>query len=234
MLAVFLPVALNAAPGGIAWKHTELPVEVQRGQDPIEVSFPFRVIGDEAVGITSVETSSSRATVDTSIVGQHKSGTKAVLTVRYAPRNADSGNRVEKITVTTTDAREPKVELRLRIRQALVYRLEPKASLWHVGADPVAKDVYFTDITGSGSKPVAVSSKNSNFTATLIPPEGKSFRYIIRIKPVSTSVAGFSHVVLDVDMGDGTVSRSSIAAVIRDQHNPKAQFIRLDDPNTTD
>lgn len=232
MLAALLPVALNAAPDGIEWKHTELPIEVQQGSS-IRVAFPFRITGDEPVGITSLKTSSSRVTVDTSIVGEHKPGTSGILKVRYVPGNADSGRRVEKITVTTTDARTPEVELRLRVRSTLVYRLESGDTLWHVGADPVAKDVYFTDIAGNGSKPVAVSSRSENFTATLIPPEGKSFRYIIRIKPVSTSAAGYAHVVLDVDMGDGTMTRRGIVAMIRDQNNPNARLPRFDDPNNT-
>ena len=224
-------IAASTAHCGIEWKRAETTLEIQQGQDPVEVLFPFTITGDNPISITSVKTTGPRVSVDTAIVGEHKPGAEGILKARYVPGAADSGNRVEKITVSTTDPGVPQNELRLRVRTTLVYNIEPRNALWHIGADPVAKDVYFTDITGKGIKPVALSTTSPRFTATLIPPEGKSFRYIIRIKPESTKEAGIAHVVLDVDMGDGTIKKRGIAAVIRDPNNPKAKLPRFDKQN---
>jgi len=82
---------------------------------------------------------------------------------------------------------------------------------------------YFDDVTGKGFKPVLVYSTSVNFTATVNPPEGKSTRYTIRIKPVSTKEARVAQVYLDVDMADGTIEKRSIVAAIRDQNNPSGK-----------
>jgi len=158
LLTTLLATALNAATGGIEWKHKEMPVEIRRGQRSVEVSFPFVITSSEPVGIISTKTSSPRVTVDAGIVGEHKPGAEGVLKARYVPGKDGFANTVEKITVQIADSKTPEVELRLLVRPTLAYRVEPRYALWHVGADPIAKDLYFTDITGKGCKPVIVYS----------------------------------------------------------------------------
>jgi hypothetical protein len=217
-------IAFNAAHGGIEWKYKELPVEIQRGQASIEMSFPFTITGGDSVGIISTKTSCSCTTVDSGILGEHKPGTDGALKVRYVPNPNAAGTMLEKITVSTTDPKAPEVELRLLVYSTLAYRIEPNHALWNIGADPDAKDLRFTDLSGKGYKPVLIYSSSVNFTATLIPPEGKSSRYIIRIKPMSTKEADGAHVYLDVDMGDGTIEKRRILAAIRDQNDTKIKI----------
>ena len=223
-LITLLAAALNtAAYGGIEWKYKELPIEIPRGQSSIEVSFPFTITGGEAVAIISTKTSCPCVTVSAP-TDELKPGSGGVLKVQYVPREGGAGTMVEKITVQTTDTKAPEVELRLLAYSPQSYRIEPRHAFWNIGVDPVAKDLMFIDIAGKGYKPVAIYSTSVNFTATLVPPEGKSTRYTIRIKPVSTMEAGGAHVYLDVDMGDGTIEKRSILAAIRDQSDPKIKM----------
>ena len=223
-LITLLAAALNTtAYCGIEWKQKEISLEVQRGQRSIEVSFPFTITGGESVAILSTKASSPGVTVNSAILGEHKSGTGGALKARYVPRGGSAGTRIEKITVQTTDTKTPEVELRLLVYAPLAYRIEPKNAFWNVGVEPDAKDLLFIDIAGKGCKPVAIYSTSTSLTTTLIPPEGKSSKYIIRIKPESTAEAGVAHVFLDIDMGDGTVEKRGIMVAIRDQNNPMAK-----------
>jgi hypothetical protein len=155
---------------------------------------------------------------------EYQAGSTGILKVRYMPKEG-VGTTVERITVTTTDPKAPSVELRLLVYAPLTYRIDPKFAFWDIGADPVARDINFIDLTGKGRKPAGIYSTSSNFTATLIPPEGKGSRYIIRIKPVSTKEARGGHVYIDVDMGDGTIEKRKILAAIRD---PEEMKIKMD------
>ena len=223
-LITLLAAALNtAAYGGIEWKYKELSVEVQQGQRSVDVSFPFTITGGEPVAIISTKASCSCITMSP-LMDELKPGTEGVLQARYVPRAGGAGTTIEKITVQTTDPKASSVELRLLVYAPLTYRIEPRHAFWNVGVEPDAKDLMFADIAGKGYKPVVIYSSSVNFTATLIPLEGKLTRYIIRIKPESTAEAGGAHVYLDVDMGDGTIEKTSILAAIRNQNDPKIKI----------
>jgi len=224
ILITLLCIAFNPAYGGIEWKTRELAIEIQKGQGPVEVDFPFTITGAESVGVISTKPSCACVTVDSAVLGEHKPGTEGTLKVRYTPSDNSAGTIAERITVETTDPNAPKIDLQLMIHLPLTYRIEPKYAFWNMGEDPEAKDLYFIDITGKGYKPVAIYSTSVNFTATLIPPEGKATRYIIRIKPVSTMEAGGARVYLDVDTGDGTIEKRGILAAIRDPKNPQIKI----------
>ena len=226
LLPVLLAVALNtAAYCGIEWKQKDISVEVKPGQGAIETAFEFSVTGNEPVAVISTKTSCGCVTLS-DITGEHKPGTQGVLKARYVPRSGGGGTTAEKITVTTTDPAAPEIELRLLAYAPLTYRIEPRQVFWNTGAEPAARDVQFTDAAGRGCKPVFVYSTSMNFTAALIPPDGKSSKYIIRITPVSTTEAGGAHIFLDIDMGDGTIEKARILAAIRDQNDTKIKMLQ--------
>jgi len=219
-----LGFALNTAYGGIEWKYRELSIEAQSGQNSVDAVFPFTITGVESVGIISTKSSNPNLTIEP-VSGELKPGTEGELKVHYMLQKGVIGTIAGSITVETTDSQNPSIELNLMVYLPLTYRIDPKYAFWNLGADPDAKDIYFVDITGKGYKPVAIYSTSVNFKATLIPPEGKATRYIIRIKPVSTDVAGAAQVFVDVDMGDGTIEKRSILTAIRDPHDPKIKMI---------
>ena len=224
ILIALLTVALNtAAHCGIEWKRKEVSIEVKPGQGVAEAAFEFSVTGNESVAVISMKTSCGCVTLS-DIVGEHKPGEQGALKIRYVPRGGAAGNTVEKISVHTTDPETPEVELRLLVYSSASYRIEPRQVFWNIGSEPDAKDVYFIDVTGKGCKPVVVYSSSEKFTATLIAPEGKSTRHIIRIKPVSTTEAGGAHVFLDIDIGDGAIEKVRILASIRNQNNSKIKM----------
>ena len=214
--------ALTTVRAGIVWKTKEVSIEVKAGQGPVEVQFPFVITGSEAVGVVSTKASSDCIAVDP-IADELKPGTQGVLKARYTPGNG-AGTTVEKITVNTTDAKASSVELRLLVYTLLTYRIDPNYAIWKVNDTPDAKNVYFINVAGKGYKPVAVYSTSPNFTATLIPPEGRATRYVIKIKPVSTKEAHGAFVYVDVDMGDGTIEKRKIIAAIHDSKDAKIQI----------
>jgi len=223
IIIALLGLTFNVAYGGIDWKYKEQSIEAQQGQGSVEAAFPFSVTGDESISIISVKTTGSCLTVD-SVSGEYKPGTEGVLKIHYTPKDTIVGTIAERVTVETTDPKTPRVDLMLMIYFPLTYRIEPGHLFWKVGGDPNAKDIYFIDINGKGYKPAAIYSSSVNFTATLIPPEGRETRYIIRIKPVSTDKTDGAYVYLDVDMGDGTIEKRGIVAAIRDPNDPTTKM----------
>ena len=218
--------AFSTAHAGIDWKTKEVSIDVKSGQSAVEVQFPFTVTGTESVGIISIKTSCGCVLVDP-IKDALTPGTEGGLKARYTPKGNGAGTTIEKITVNTTDANASSVELRLLVYAPLTYRINPNYAVWNVGAAPDAKDVYFINVVDKVYKPVAVYSTSADFTATLIPPDGKATRYVIRIKPVSTKEAHGAFVYLDVDMGDGTIEKRKIMVAIRDPNNPKIKIDSL-------
>jgi hypothetical protein len=211
-LFLFLMTA-PALPAALEWDRKTVSVEIQAGQREVEVEFPFKNTGAEPVRITAAR--ASRPSLSLSqITGEYQPGEAGLLKATHAVGNR-TGTIMGRITIQTSDPGAPSHDLRVTVYIPPAYRIEPDVVFWAPGAPATGRDVWFSDLSRKGMRPVMVYSTDANFAVSLIPRDD-SDRQLIRIQPVSTGQPGGAYIYVDVDIGNGKIEKARILAAVKE------------------
>jgi hypothetical protein len=219
LLALGSPCAFLFA--GIQWQTKAVILNLTPDQSFVDVSYPFKNESTDPVSILKVDTSCGCMT-PSKVTGDYKAGDSGVLKVRYRV-GSKLGTIVEAVTVHTSDKSDETVNLRMTINIPISFRIEPEFVFWDIGEAAESRDAYFLDLSGSGMKPVAVYSPDTNFTATIV-PQPEQHRYALRVTPLSTDSEEGSNIFVDIDVGGGKIRKTRFVAAVR---SPNVKKFRL-------
>ncbi len=211
-LAAFL-ISLSPILAGMQWEHKDQTITLGVSQPHTKLMFPFTNTGNEPIAILSAVPSCGCLKLS-AIEKDYQPGESGMLEVQYARTN-QPGPVNYKITVHTTDAQNPTVELIVRVANSSGYVIAPSRLHWGMGDQSGAKEVLFKDVKELGLIPTSAFSTNANFTVEIKPvrPDGS---YPIVVRALSTEKATGGFIYIDVTAQDGTVEKARMIAAVRD------------------
>jgi hypothetical protein len=171
------------ATGGITWSSTKIEGNPAAGQESFEAVFAFKNTGDKPVRLISINPSCG-CTTATSKKMTYAPGETGELKAQVDLRGR-SGHQEKIITVTTDDAPNAPVSLRLSLNVPSVVDILPRLLVWSRGGKAEPKEVTITAGSTVEVRLSRVQCENAQFIVEQFTDHpGRQYR--LRITPRST------------------------------------------------
>ncbi|MEX0324522.1 MAG: DUF1573 domain-containing protein [Puniceicoccaceae bacterium] len=208
--ALWLPLSLVAwstTHAALEWKHKELRIPAELGEEKLVVEFPFRNDGDEAIVILDIKHSCGCTTgkLEQEV---YEPGERGSLAVTIDLRNM-RGELVKKVTVTSSGSDEATDVLWLYTDVPVPFKLSPAILSWKSYGDIVSKRlklwVHPELVVNRESLEVVIEDRDQ--TGALFQPpvlggsaEGPLF---IDVEPAALKAQSHSYLSVFVDTPEG-------------------------------
>jgi Protein of unknown function (DUF1573) len=165
MLVLLLLLLANRTSGHLAFEQPEQSFKVRQEQESVVAKYRFTNTGQEAVKIENVRTSCGCTTAGLKKT-EYAPGETGEIEAKFT-FGGRSGRQEKAILVTTSEAEETPIVLRLVVDIEDQIKIQPELVFWRVGEQAEAKKIRITVGDNSAIRILSVISDNPAIKAQL-------------------------------------------------------------------
>jgi hypothetical protein len=190
---LFLSIFSCAAFGQLVFEQPEQSFKAKPEEDSITAKYRFRNAGIESVNIEKVQTSCGCTTASLKKT-EYAPGESGEIEAKFTI-GGRSGRQEKAILVTTTQAKEKPIVLRLLVDIEDQIRIQPELVLWRVGEQGDPKKIQITIADGPPVKILSVISDNPLMKAELSEVQPGKI-YEIQVTPMNLKEQGGATILI--------------------------------------